>query len=1231
MNITATFTTRGFSLSAQIFGNKAKSSIIPLAAVLVFTGCANNNRPKEMDSTLALGESAILRGNGETRTERIFNSRQIHNYLTKLEGDGPNSEFLFLASTLGAPRNIPSQLPNYQGDGKIVKFRIEKKFIKVHQVEEDHRFANNPINQRPILMIPINRVSPKCDDDEPKNCSSDKESEKVLRPRFNDIVLTHLSELKIFVEDSCFSEVAQNVLLVELNQDVMNVEVEKEYQLNKQFDCITSHFDFKSYVVKNPSFKIRYFYSIVRLNRLASEDYEPIEYPIQDHFKYGFFASRIEKLGNYFAPAYLKEISYLNRFNPGKEGPRVIHFYLSANFNKPENLYLRAATHKTVKKVNYALREAQANIRLNLVHVGPHSGEKRSGDLRHNSIVLIEEPLTNGLLGYAPSVANPRTGEILQAHTNMYPGVLKSTVRRTYRNMVSLSRKRPKGQPEKTTPSEAPQGNAHFLTLPNHDNPKSVQRHHELKHLWTPKRASLPISLGQTIQSGEKIKMARRGMSGETLEEQDLLKHHQNFVEVHSQNNAYHAGMVNFEYFGQSLIPKISQIPGVQKSDGTLLPWNQLSKIQRDRVSDIVVVNLYIGVLTHELGHNLGLRHNFMGSTDVDNFYTEEQAQAMGLSEVPQSSSIMDYLNEANENASFGKYDIAALRYAYNRTVALDSGEIVKVTTTLKDLEAKITEQNKSLKNYLFCSDESVKASAYCNRFDKGTGLTEIATFYANSYRNGYEQRNWRNERTYFSSDQLPRYILRNMWGFRAMKEIHETFELYAEFYGKTRMTQGCQFIELLQFPQVCLKINDIRNATVIVGNLLLEILKTPDLTCALRSKSDQENETDIFLSLRDIYKKMKLRGEINHVPSTCFDPTVQRYLARPSNHLGASFSIKGEAGKYLNSIKDPKRPFRSELKVRGIWSDKMLAIRYLTGRISENTGRGEKNGSLADLPFISIPLNNFFEHIVTKAPIHSPVKFRKSDGTEYEEDHLQLAGINYTVPENRIPFIARFFGLPRFGEGILNKALITNTVWYNWTDSDQQKTIAESFQDNLSIFKTRRITPTSDEQTELIYGKYKYIVEKENRIVLSLLEVQKAWDDLVDVPLEIAEEAFSTRMTPPESADEDTAIVVTKFNATQIETFIKYFEGLGEDYNPNKLPAPPLDAVFRLKAPGLKNALNVLRQMNTPPPDAGVFVKKAYTVDVGFLRSFIDGSLQKRVENIEESIKLLYSPEVPN
>ena len=339
---------------------------------------------------------------------------------------------------------------------------------------------------------------------------------------------------------------------------------------------------------------------------------------------------------------------------------------------------------------------------------------------------------------------------------------------------------------------------------------------------------------------------------------------------------------------------------------------------------------------------------------------------------------------------------------------------------------------------------------------------------------------------------------------------------------------------------------------------------------------------------------------------------------------------VRGEAGKYLNSIKDPdpRFPYASDIRVRGIWSDKVLAMRYLTARANEHIGLDNGKGSMADLFLVSSHLDNFFDHIVTRDKLLGPVKFRTADGTEYEEKHFELAGTNYQIAETPYPQIARFFGFPDFGRAPLNKILITNAAWFNQTQDPSKGSLSEAFQDSITVFKTRITTPIAlIEQKELAFNKFKYIAGKENRVAFTLAQLQETMDQLFGLTPEMAAQIYQVRSAIPEGLDANSKTILEgSLAASDIADFIQGLISLGDNVPPSHAWPPPYDVAVELGIDGLEAVLAIMKRRDTPPETAGPEVKAAYSIDLATLSSFVSGNLQKRTENLEESIQLLFA-----
>ena len=143
--------------------------------------------------------------------------------------------------------------------------------------------------------------------------------------------------------------------------------------------------------------------------------------------------------------------------------------------------------------------------------------------------------------------------------------------------------------------------------------------------------------------------------------------------------------------------------------------WSKIDQDTKDDYEAKLIYDIYNvlekmqykGVAEHEMGHTLGLRHNFAGSTDqknyVDNYYASENYPAMmnGIADMLREeqakddynpatfgikayrykkafptdinyytyTSVMDYQREVYIHAvGLGKYDLAALKFVYGRS-----------------------------------------------------------------------------------------------------------------------------------------------------------------------------------------------------------------------------------------------------------------------------------------------------------------------------------------------------------------------------------------------------------------------------------------------------------------------------------------------------------------------------------------------------------------------------------
>lgn len=133
----------------------------------------------------------------------------------------------------------------------------------------------------------------------------------------------------------------------------------------------------------------------------------------------------------------------------------------------------------------------------------------------------------------------------------------------------------------------------------------------------------------------------------------------------------------------------------------------------RDGVKVELWSRIYEGTQLHEVGHTLGLRHNFEASTDTLNYHKEywglkldasgeianpwqrdTLAQSMGKIREKQLASVMDYTAKFNGRwAGLGHYDVAAIKFGY--------GDLVEVFNNPPDMTKAPGAGLKAMNEYL--------------------------------------------------------------------------------------------------------------------------------------------------------------------------------------------------------------------------------------------------------------------------------------------------------------------------------------------------------------------------------------------------------------------------------------------------------------------------------------------------------------------------------------------------
>lgn len=860
---------------------------------------------------------------------------------------------LWVPSVTDTPYNVAASRPFWQGDEKLVVTKFSEDKLQILQIEEDERFSDNINNFSPVAEFEVEHVDYKCDEDALGKCSNveveddTKTWEEKKYARLEDLSIVEKNSLPIqfneLFQAGCYSKVGQSFVgdqKVKVEPGAVNIKVKVSYEANPNCVMLKEMED-----LRYLSFTVDYHYSLVKLSSIADPNYEKVEYPSVDESYFGFFKTVKKKktVDNHDHYMGLRE-SYMNRWSPSK---KEVVYYLNEDFYRPKFASILKSTEEAIKTVNLSLAKANADMRVVL----KDGRGKDIGDVRYNFLVLVDDPQASGVIGYGPSVVNPQTGEILNARTVMYYGTIKKFISQAYDEMVDegVSSFSAQNMGTGTQPMSA--------SLPSNfvEKARNVEfsNFDYLQGVWQ-------TSFDELLTMNKKP----QGMDSETMSHS--LKAFREKMDLLSKQCFYHASNVNFnsavEVSGNAYTKK----------------WDELTEAERENVIAEILPLVWKPTLVHEFGHNLGLRHNFYGSTDSENFYSEKEREELGIDREVTYSSIMDYsYSNLNQLSVMGKYDVAALKFAYAREVDTNDGSVVGVDGTLASMLNSNKFAQTQPKKFKYCSDEHVGNNPLCNRFDEGTTNVEVVSHYINNYKKNYSRRNFRNRKYDFSG----RYGDWNyaISAFNTLSGIRQFFDQYDQ-----RMFNG----DYDEEPNEYLK--DVKNASDLAFDALMNIVETPAYHCMEVFVEDGKvTKIGRVLPFSEMAKGTKLEeyGITFDIVHGC--EFLSYYEGQDSNKMYFSF------GKYFNNSLDLTVPFdqklqgdTSQIDARGFWMDKVVASIMLSTRSQAPTTIGAaSNGNFLDYPrykerfmkFMDGLLNNKFtkevevktgERVVGKLPL---------------------------------------------------------------------------------------------------------------------------------------------------------------------------------------------------------------------------------------------------------------------
>jgi hypothetical protein len=364
------------------------------------------------------------------------------------------------------------------------------------------------------------------------------------------------------------------------------------------------------------------------------------------------------------------------------------------------------------------------------------------GDLRYSMYYYVPDQQEWSPLGYGPSAQDPLTGETIQGNAFYYGAAGKRVAARTrdiieqMLGIVDLE-DLAGGYPARTAIQNVQaRENARFRELnENFDKERITQLVDKLQIREKGMRLNHQIETGEAfmdlregrleklenspidemlmtntmqdelrgLQMGEELADGSMDMQGirsvEKLLGTDMFAY---FKARESRLLTPKAGgciLVADEAFDAGLVGMMNTVTREFYNMNTDPPQLKEGKTRED-VYDFIVGRTMADTQLHEIGHTVGLRHNFSGSTDALNFgadywrlrgpgYTMgasdkrprplwdlagpfldgyDQALREGLMDA-QDSTVMDYASTYGTNTKLGMYDLAAIKYAYFDTV----------------------------------------------------------------------------------------------------------------------------------------------------------------------------------------------------------------------------------------------------------------------------------------------------------------------------------------------------------------------------------------------------------------------------------------------------------------------------------------------------------------------------------------------------------------------------------
>lgn len=579
------------------------------------------------------------------------------------------------------------------------------------------------------------------------------------------------------------------------------------------------------------------------------------------------------------------------------ENGKVLKYWIGGLANAPAERreLIEEATKEVVAEWNEAFHKAFKGTKLdrkgNYIELQTESDENRGhlGDLDRNYLWYMDLPTENGLLGVAQPAPNPYSGKIVANNVIIYSGNTEKEVRnmllaakeqREYEKMLDAAKQEALAEFQKQAAEEAK--NAQGTSTPNGSDAGAAPA-----QKIDQKTKMYGSYLKRLILSARPVSTERitRAKSVATAQKQNALVKSNRFNSKKVANKINITNNKDFtrKVLEQALASDFKNDPmmleaiiatelartetGMSQNAKDLLMQQartksmtaQLAKAtakrggcfmySREDYNDTFIATDFRSLfkkeikatLLHEVGHALGLTHNFKASFDKKNFAFEGETTKRNY------TSIMDYIaSQEMEYAGPGTYDVHALRAIYTGLVELspeakkiaqkqngvitnDAG--VKVQTfdssyinldgvktivgvdNWSELNKLNVDKSGLLKHYHQCHDAQVGIVPSCARYDSGASATEIVKNEIQNYNRMYISSYHAADRLNYGWEQKVNIIRRVIQNFSDIRSsVDSFFQMY--IYDSTRNEEEFQ---------------DYLNAAQLGYDFFHDVLRIPD------------------------------------------------------------------------------------------------------------------------------------------------------------------------------------------------------------------------------------------------------------------------------------------------------------------------------------------------------------------------------------------------------------------